>query len=313
MSVAALEPPLAPLNDASLLLRRLCAARRADGRALLEMRAARFGFDRADGRASCEVSLGATRVHAAVTAAVAAPFPDRPLEGSVSFFVEVLPCAAGGADFPAGGARAPAAATAVARALERQVRDARALDVEALCLLPGEAVWALRVDVRVLEDGGNVGDAAAAAAMAALLHFRLADVTLAGRALTVHPHRERVPRPLALHHTPLTVTLGVVAGAADGAAAPAPPPAPLLVLDPDAAEEAACAGAVAVAVNAHGEVCGLTKSGAAALPLAALAAAADAAAAAAAGLVAAMRAALADAEVAAAARERARHAAAQGY
>ena len=240
-------------------------------------------------------------VHAAVTAELAAPTAARPLEGSVSFFVEFLPSSSRGADFPAGGARAPARAVAVARSLERQLRDARALDSEALCVVPGAAVWALRVDVRVEEDAGNAADAAAAAALAALLHFRLADVTLAGRDVTVHAARARVPRALAMHHTPVTVTLGAVPAARDGAP-------PVLLLDPTAEEEAAAGGAVTVAVNAHGELCGLHKTGAAALPLAALTAAARAAGEAARDILATLRAALEAEEAADAARATARHA-----
>jgi exosome complex component RRP45 len=312
MSVAQLEPPLSCNNDAAFFLRSLAGGRRADGRGFLEARAAEFSFDRADGRASAECAFGATRVHAAVTADVAAPFADRPLEGSLSFFVELLPSSSGAADFPAGGARAPLASTTVARLLERQVRDARAIDTEALCIVPGVAVWALRVDVRVEEDGGNVGDVAAAAAMAALLHFRLSDVTVAGRAVTVHAHRERVPRPLAVHHTPVTVTVGIV-GAAAAAAPDAPRAEPTLLVDPTRDEEMLCVGAVTVCVNAHREVCGLHKSGSAAISLGSLAAAADAAGEAAAALVADLRRALEAAERDVVARGKERHARAQGY
>lgn len=311
MSIAQLEPPLSCNNDAIFFLRSLAGGRRADGRGFLEARAAEFSFDRADGRASAECAFGATRVHAAVTADVAAPFADRPQEGSLSFFVELLPSSSGAADFPIGGARTPLASTSVARLLERQVRDARAIDTEALCIVPGVAVWALRVDVRVEEDDGNVGDVAAAAAMAALLHFRLSEVTVAGRAVTVHAHRERVPRPLAVHHTPVTVTIGIV-----GAAATAPDSQrvePTLLVDPSLEEEVLCVGAVTVCVNAHGEVCGLHKSGVAAVSLESLTAAADAAGATAAALVAEMRRALENAEQDVINRGKERHARAQGY
>ena len=45
-------------------------------------------------------------------------------------------------------------------------------DTEALCIVAGEKVWQLRVDVHILDHGGNVIDAAALAAIAALQHFR---------------------------------------------------------------------------------------------------------------------------------------------
>jgi len=61
MSLAALEPPLTSSADAALLVRSLRAARRRDGRALLEARAPAFSFDRGDARASAECLLGRTR------------------------------------------------------------------------------------------------------------------------------------------------------------------------------------------------------------------------------------------------------------
>lgn len=45
-------------------------------------------------------------------------------------------------------------------------------DTEALCVVAGEKVWQLRVDVHILDHGGNLIDAAALAAIAALQHFR---------------------------------------------------------------------------------------------------------------------------------------------
>jgi exosome complex RNA-binding protein Rrp42 (RNase PH superfamily) len=45
-------------------------------------------------------------------------------------------------------------------------------DTEALCVVAGERVWQLRVDVHILDHGGNLIDAAALAAIAALQHFR---------------------------------------------------------------------------------------------------------------------------------------------
>ena len=52
--------------------------------------------------------------------------------------------------------------------LSAQIRDARALDVEALCIVPGERVWAVRADVRIVDLSGNAPDACALAAIAAL-------------------------------------------------------------------------------------------------------------------------------------------------
>lgn len=78
--------------------------------------------------------------------------------------------------------------------------------------LPPRQVWAVRVDVLVLDHGGNLTDACALAALAALLAFRRPEVSVGGadgQQLTVHPPAEREPVPLSIHHLPLAVTFAL--------------------------------------------------------------------------------------------------------
>ena len=53
-----------------------------------------------------------------------------------------------------------------------QINVSKALDTEGLCVSVGRHVWAVRLDVHVLDDGGSAADAALLAALAALLTFR---------------------------------------------------------------------------------------------------------------------------------------------
>lgn len=165
----------------------------------------KFAFERFEGKAIAEVALGESRVVGVVTAAVVEPAPERPTEGTLSFNVHLGALASPA--YEAGRGRGRAAE--LARLLERQIRDARAIDVEALCIAPGERVWQLRCDVHVLDDQGNLVDAVALGAIGALLHFRRADVSVSGREVTVHSYTERAPVPLAIHHIPLCVTFGL--------------------------------------------------------------------------------------------------------
>jgi exosome complex RNA-binding protein Rrp42 (RNase PH superfamily) len=68
----------------------------------------------------------------------------------------------------------------VARMVERAVRQSRAIDTEALCVVPGVRVWAVRVDVHVIDAAGNTSDCACAAALAALHHARRPAVSVQG-------------------------------------------------------------------------------------------------------------------------------------
>ena len=75
---------------------------------------------------------------------------------------------------------------ALGRLLERLFKSARTVDTESLCILPGEQVWSLRLDVHVLNHDGNAADAVSLAALAALLDFRRPDSTVIdGKAVIV--------------------------------------------------------------------------------------------------------------------------------
>ena len=75
-----------------------------------------------------------------------------------------------------GSSASSAASVALSRLLERGLRDSKAVDTEGLCVLVGRYVWAVRLDVRLLDDGGAAADACALAAAAALLTARVPQV-----------------------------------------------------------------------------------------------------------------------------------------
>ncbi|CAE8607476.1 unnamed protein product, partial [Polarella glacialis] len=127
----------------------------------------------------------------------------------------------------------------------------------ALCIVGGQKVWSIRVDVRALDDDGNLGDVCAIAALCSLLHFRKADVEIRGEEARTFTAEERVPVPLSIHHLPVPVTFALFAGT--GGAGKEGEPA--WILDPNRLEEAAMRGALCIAVNQHGELCGVHKPG----------------------------------------------------
>lgn len=42
------------------------------------------------------------------------------------------------------------------RIVERGLRDSRAVDTEALCIVAGEKVWAIKCHIHILDHGGNL-------------------------------------------------------------------------------------------------------------------------------------------------------------
>lgn len=192
-----------------------------------------------------EVQLGSTRVLTCVSCEVIQPQPHRPTEGQLFFNVELSPMASPA--FEVG--RSSSQGTEIGRILERCFKESRAVDTESLCIIAGEKVWSIRIDLHVLDHCGNIIDCAAVAAITALKHFRRPDVTVIGEEATIHPVTVRDPVPLSVHHMPLCVTFAFFW---EGQ---------YLLVDPTHSEEAVMDGRLVVGVNIHREICALQMAG----------------------------------------------------
>ncbi|KAI8470908.1 MAG: exoribonuclease PH component of the exosome [Monoraphidium minutum] len=221
---------------------------RIDGRQLYDHRQLSFEFSLDD--SSATVRLGGTRAAAAVAAALEAPFNDRGREGSLRFSVELSPMAS--PTFESG--RMGEDAIEIARIVERAIKQSGAVDMEALCVLPGRKVWSLRVDIHILDHCGNLVDAATLAALAALAAFRKPQVSVGqgegGGAdeIIVHSPDVREPQPLSLHHLPFPITFALFEHGA------------VVAIDPCLQEEAAMEGSMTLVINPHGEICAVQKA-----------------------------------------------------
>jgi exosome complex component RRP42 len=113
---------------------------------------------------SARVRLGDTDVLVGVKVEVGTPFPDRPADGVLMTGAELRPLAH--PDFESG----PPSEDAVelARVVDRGIRESGMLDLKRLCIVPGEKVYMVFVDVQPLDHYGNLFDAANAGAVAAL-------------------------------------------------------------------------------------------------------------------------------------------------
>ncbi len=140
--------------------------KRADGRAFDEYRNINIEtgiISKAEG--SARVTLGNTQVIAGIKMDVGEPYPDSPDSGVMSTAAELIPLAS--PDFEAGPPRADA--IELARVVDRGIRESEVIDVEKLCIEPGEKVWIVFIDIHIIDYDGNLFDAASLAALAALL------------------------------------------------------------------------------------------------------------------------------------------------
>ena len=138
---------------------------REDGRGLLDYRDVDVEINpiaRACG--SARVKLGETEVLVGVKMDVDVPFPDSPDEGILIVNAELAPLS--NPEFEPG--PPSPAAIELARVVDRGVRESGAVDFSKLCIKPKEKVWVLFIDVYPINDNGNLFDAAALGAIAAL-------------------------------------------------------------------------------------------------------------------------------------------------
>ena len=117
---------------------------------------------RAEG--SARVTMGNTIVLAGVKFQLMTPYPDRPNQGGLMCSCEVRPIA--GRHWEAG----PPSPEAIelGRVVDRGIRESGCIDVDDLCIIPGEKAWQVILDLHAISDDGNLFDAFALAGIAAL-------------------------------------------------------------------------------------------------------------------------------------------------
>ncbi|KAG8059019.1 hypothetical protein GUJ93_ZPchr0002g24948 [Zizania palustris] len=234
------------VNERDFIERALQSDLRVDGRRPFDFRRLKILFGREDG--SAEVQLGDTRVMGYVTGQLVPPYKDRPNEGTLAIFTEFSPMA--DPAFEAG--RPGESAIELGRVIDRGLRESRAVDMESLCVVAGKHVWSVRVDIHILDNGGNLIDAANIAALAALSTFRRPECTVGGedgQQVTVHDPEVRDPLPLTIHHLPIAVTFAYFG---EGN---------IMVIDPTYKEEAVMGGRMTATINSNGDVCAIQKAG----------------------------------------------------
>ncbi len=139
--------------------------KRIDGRKFDEYRQIEIEINvvnKAEG--SAKVKIGNTQVLAGIKMDVGEPYSDSPDSGVLTTAAELIPMAS--PDFEAGPPRENA--IELARVVDRGVRESEVVEIDKLCIEPGEKVWIIFIDIHILDYDGNLFDAASLAALAAL-------------------------------------------------------------------------------------------------------------------------------------------------
>jgi len=216
------------------------SGKRMDGRDFLEYReiSVERGFaKKAEG--SARVKIGGTQVLVGVKMEVGEPFPDTPDEGIIITNAELVPLAS--PEFEPG----PPDENSVelARVVDRGIRGSNAIDLHSLCIEEGSKVWIIFVDIHVLDDDGNLLDASALGAIAALLDTKIPYERHGFAPCEVNPKTER----LSVKMRPVAVTMADVEGN--------------ILVDPNLFEESAANAKITITTNEDGSISCIQKSG----------------------------------------------------
>jgi len=191
---------------------------------------------------SALVKLGNTQVIVGVKLEVGTPFPDTPDEGNLIVNAEFVPAAS--PVFEPG----PPDENAIelARVIDRGIREAKAIDLSKLAIVPGKRVWNVWVDIYVLDHDGNLIDASSIGTLAALMTTKVPKVEFKeGSEFTID--KSTYAGSLPLSKCVVTVTLGKVGN--------------YLIVDPDLEEENLLESKLIIAVTEDGKIAGIQKSG----------------------------------------------------
>ena len=161
--------------------------KRADGRKFDDYRDIEIEtnvISKAEG--SARVKIGSTQVIAGIKMDIGEPYPDTPEEGVMTTAAELIPLAS--PDFESGPPRENA--IELARVVDRGIRESEVIEIDKLCIEPGEKIWMVFVDIHIIDYDGNLFDAASLAALAALMTTK---VPIERLKLTLEKLQEKFP------------------------------------------------------------------------------------------------------------------------
>jgi|TARA_Y100000034_G_scaffold17012_1_gene18476 exosome complex component RRP42 len=147
---------------------------RVDGRAQFDNREIVVETDvsnKAEG--SARVKLGNTEVIVGVKLQTQEPYSDHKDEGTLMVGMEINPSA--GERYEPGPPKIDA--IEIARVVDRGIRESGYIDFKKLCIKEGETVWSVMVDIYAINDDGNLLDASAIGAVAALKMTKIPEYT----------------------------------------------------------------------------------------------------------------------------------------
>jgi len=186
---------------------------------------------------SARVIIGNSHVLVGIKMSVGEPYPDAPDEGVLIVNAELVPVAS--PTFEPG--PPDENAIEIARVIDRGIRESQCIDLEKLCIEAGKEVWMVNVDVHVLDYDGNLIDAGALGAIAALLKTKIPKYE--NKKVIYGEYKGKLP----LRDIPIAITIAKISNK--------------LLIDPNLEEDNALDARITISTNKKGEICAVQKGG----------------------------------------------------
>ncbi len=216
----------------------IASGTRLDGRGLADYREIKLEqgiIEKAEG--SARVLLGKTEVLVGTKIEVGEPFPDTPNEGVLTVNAELVPLAS--STFEPG----PPDENSIelARIVDRGIRESKCINTEELVIEEGKKVFVVFADVYVLNHDGNLIDASALAATAALINTKMPNYEIEDGEVKIKPGYTQLP----MKRHPVTITCAKINDK--------------LVVDPWLEEEQVMDARISMAIDDDGNICAIQK------------------------------------------------------
>lgn len=214
---------------------------RADGRSPNEYRDISIevgAIEKAEG--SARVKIGKTQIMIGIKPQIGTPFPDTPNVGVLMTNSELLPMAS--PTFEPG--PPDERSVELARVTDRCLREGKMVDLEKLCILEGEKVWMLFLDLHVLDYDGNLLDAAVLGSVAALMNTKIPTAKVEDDKVVLD---EENLVELPIKEKPLMCTFAKIGDE--------------LIVDPSLEEENVMGTRISIGMREDESICAMQKSG----------------------------------------------------
>ncbi|MBR9691821.1 exosome complex protein Rrp42 [Candidatus Woesearchaeota archaeon] len=214
---------------------------RLDGRSLLDYRKpVKVEYDASNSaEGSARITIGDTELIVGIKMEVSTPYPDTPDQGGLMVNTELLPLS--NPEFESG----PPSIEAIelSRVVDRGIRESKAIDMKKLCLIEGEKAWTVIIDICPINAAGNLFDASALGALAALKNAKFPKL---GEGEVVD-YSEKTDEALPLAKMPVSVTVCKIGSH--------------FIIDPTTEEEKVIDARLTVATDEKNQLCALQKGG----------------------------------------------------